>query len=225
MVKFRSCFGEIAQRTLDRYIRAYSAMPGDYCIVCGNTPAKDPDMSFHRFPLKGDPKRKVWLCEFGLDDDQVKSYSQICLSHFPDSNISNNPQKNLGKRFASPRKKGLPRSECAKWREAKKQLFALLKPPTPSSSRSTTPALDTTLISSTASALDLDPALTVGVGEQLCSEYQVHELPSDTTDGLSECLSTSLHSLPESSQGPSQCTEVIVNTALLACVETLEAEN
>ena len=38
---------------------------------------------------------------------------------------------------------------------------------------------------------------TVGVGEQLCSNYQVYELPSDTTDGLSDCLSTSLHSLPE----------------------------
>ena len=79
-------------------------------------------------------------------------------------------------------------------------------------------------MSSTTPASDLHSALTIDIWEQLCSSYQVHELPSDTTDNLSDCMSTSLHSLPKGLLGPSQCTEVIVNTALLACIEALEAE-
>lgn len=52
-------------------------------------------------------------------------------------------------------------------------------------------------------------ALTVAIGQQLQSDYQVHELPSGGT-----------HASDSHPQ-----TEVLVNTALLAHIEYLEAGN
>ena len=73
----------------------------------------------------------------------------------------------------------------------------------------------------------------------MCTEYQVHELPSDSGDCLSDSFSTSISGLPSeissqfdsvstsilsTDQEPSN-TEVLVNTALLTRIESLEAEN
>ena len=61
------------------------------------------------------------------------------------------------------------------------------------------------------------PALTVAVGEQLQSDYQVHELPGGVDDASDSS------SLPAGLQYCSHTqTEVLVNTALLACIEYLE---
>ena len=43
---------------------------------------------------------------------------------------------------------------------------------------------------------DVVPSLTTAVGEQLCTEYQVYELPSDSGDCLSDSFSTSISGLP-----------------------------
>ena len=87
------------------------------------------------------------------------------------------------------------------------------------------------------SSEDVVSSLTTAVGEQLCTEYQGHELSSDSGDCLSDSLSTSMSGLPSdiSSQFDSASmlmlstdhsnTEVLVNTALLARIESLEAEN
>ena len=46
------------------------------------------------------------------------------------------------------------------------------------------------------SSEDVVSSLTAAVGEQLCTEYQVHELPSDSGDCLSDSLSISISGLP-----------------------------
>ena len=69
----------------------------------------------------------------------------------------------------------------------------------PSSSRSVTPSTTEQV---------KQPPLTVAVGEQLQSNYQVHELPNDN-----------------SHTQPPDRTAVLVNTSLLARIEYLESEN
>ena len=64
------------------------------------------------------------------------------------------------------------------------------------------------------------PALTVAVGEQLQSDYQVHELPGGADDASD---STSLPAGLQSCSHPR--TELLVNTALLDRIEYLESEN
>ena len=79
-------------------------------------------------------------------------------------------------------------------------------------------------------------SLTTVVGEQLCSDYGVHELPTDVDDDASETHPVSvvpsdvsslldLSSSLLSSEGNPSNAEVLVNSALLARIEVLEAEN
>ena len=124
-------------------------------LACGNSQSKDPNASFHRFP--SDPgKRAIWLHGFDLQESDIKAHHRVCSRHFPNGNAKNDPTTTLGKRFASPIKKG-PQAKRAKGREAKKQLSELYNTvsPTPLSSRSVMP---TTLE---------QPSLTAAVEEQL----------------------------------------------------------
>ena len=66
----------------------------------------------------------------------------MCSRHFPDGDVNNNPQVNLGKRFASPLKNGHPRTKGARRRREDKELCEL-RETSESSSRSVTPALTT----------------------------------------------------------------------------------
>ena len=81
-----------------------SKMPGDTCVICGSTRASDPGVSFHRFPANPE-KRAVWLRMFQIDESDVKPYFRVCSRHFPDGDAKKEPEVNLGKRFASPRKR------------------------------------------------------------------------------------------------------------------------
>ena len=185
--------------------RVTATLTGKSCLVCGNSQSKDPNASYHRFP--SDPgRRAIWLRVFDLQESDIKPHHRVCSRHFPNGDAKNDPTTTLGKRFASPIKKG-PRAKRAKSREAKRQLSKLYSTvsPTPSSSRSVTPSTSE------------QPALTVAVGEQLQSDYQVHELPSGADD------SSSLPAGLQSCSHPH--TEVLVNTALVARIEYLEAEN
>ena len=188
-------------------------MPGHTCVVCGNNSSQDPSVSFHRFPGPNNARRARWLQIFGIDESQLKSQSRVCSRHFPGGDPSKEPVLTLGKRFASPIKQKHPRAKRAKARETSKTLATLrssLSPPF-SFSRSVTPV-------ETTSRQDI--SLTAPVGEQLETNYQVHELPSES-DAMSDCPSSSIQSL----EVPSKNTEVLVNTALLARIESLEAEN
>ena len=108
-------------------------MTGTCCLVCGNSQSKDSDASFHRFPSDLG-RRAIWLRVFDFQESDIKPHHRVCSRHFP--NIAT-----LGKRFASPIKKG-PRAKRAKGRQTKKQLSELYSSvsPTPSSSRSVTPS-------------------------------------------------------------------------------------
>ena len=187
-------------------------MPGNTCLVCGHTRVKDPNVSFHRFSSSSDQaRRELWLRVFKLTGEQVKAHSRVWSRHFPRADPRNDPEMNIGKRFASPRKKGVRRAKRAKIREARKQL-TILKSPSPSNSRCSTPATAT----SPAPSLDQERSFTTGIGEQLFTGYQVHELPHVNTGDASRSTSQ---------LGASGKPEVVENTALLARIEVLEAEN
>ena len=81
-------------------------MPGNTCVVCGNTRSNDPSASFHRFPTDL-ARRGVWLNVFGLSQSDIKSYSRVCSRHFPNGDVKKDPQIMLGKRFASPMKRSI----------------------------------------------------------------------------------------------------------------------
>ena len=148
---------------------------------------------------------------FDLQESDIKPHHRVCSRHFPNGDAKNDPTTTLGKRFASPIKKG-PRAKRAKGREAKKQLSELYSTvsPTPSSSRSVAPS----------TSEQPAEALTAAVGEQLQTDYQVYELPVGADD---ESDSSSLPAGLQSCSHPQ--TEVLINIALLARIEYLESEN
>ena len=148
-----------------------------------------------------------------MDESQLKSQSRVCCRHFPNGDCSKEPVSTLGKRFASPIKLKHPRAKRAKVRETNKTL-ATLRSSMPPPVRSSTPV---------EMRVFEDVSLTTPIGEQLKMNYQVHELPSegDSTSDCpsSSCRSTSVH------DASFQAAEVLVNNALLARIESLEAEN
>ena len=75
--------------------------------LCGNTRKKEPQLYYHRFPVNRQ-KRALWLKEFKLTEDPLKSYSQIQLRHFRGGDPYNGPDISIGKTFASPLKKMPP---------------------------------------------------------------------------------------------------------------------
>ena len=182
-------------------------MPGQRYCVCGNTRSKDPGVSFHRFPSQrvNPDRRAVWLHEFGMEEEDVGPHTRVCARHFPSGNVELDPTMTVGKRFASPIKKGL-RAERARQREEQKQLRELSR----LSGKSVTPVSSTDpLTTSIPSTSQVNIAC---VGEQLQSDFQVHELPSDADVSLDVSSQT-------------QESEPLLNAALLARLEVLEAEN
>lgn len=151
---------------------------------------------------------------FELEESQVKSYSKVCSRHFPGGDAKQDPQVALGKRFASPKKKGTPKAKRVRAREANQQLAELSS--SSGRSRSATP-IPSSHRASTSSTPSVCIPLSVAIGEQLDTNYQVFELPSESLDSASD--------EPAVSRNPSHSSEILVNTALLARVEALEAEN
>ena len=89
-------------------------MPGDICVVCGNTRAKDKSVSMHHFP-QDKAKRQRWIEALGLQDIVIKDH--LCSRHFPNADARNDPQLTLSKRFASPKKQWTGRAKRTKKRE------------------------------------------------------------------------------------------------------------
>ena len=174
-------------------------MTGHTCVVCGNSKAKDANVTFHRIP-KDAVKRVRWLEVFDIREEAIKESTRVCCRHFPNGNCSKEPSITLGKRFASPRKKG-PRAKRMREREERSELSRSVTPNLPSTSKS--PILTPT-----------HQLETAAIGEQFVSDYSVYEVPS-----LADNNEPST-----SSQLTSSDTQVI-NRALLARIELLEAEN
>ena len=90
-------------------------MPGDQCILVGNTRHKDKSVSLHRLPRK-EPKRGRWLEALDLLEEDLKDFHRVCSRHFLDGDATKDPQLNLGKQFASPKKRWTSRAKRAqKW--------------------------------------------------------------------------------------------------------------
>lgn len=195
---------------------AIQMMPGDSCVVCGNSRAKAPELSYHRFPSDQD-KRALWLQVFQIAEEQLKAHHRVCSRHFRDGDPEKGPDVSLGKRFASPMKKGAPRTKRAKQRQLAKESAANLLSAGSGSLVVSLP-LRTVSVPSPSPPPIPEPPLVVVPGEQLEVDYQVHELPSDRAEGTAE----------QTSPGPSTSTsgdQSLVNMTLLARIEVLEAEN
>ena len=194
-------------------------MPGDTCIVCANTRAKDPRVSTHRFP-KETMKKQRWLKALELKDDDIGSHHRVCSRHFPEGDAkSHDPQLNLGKRFASPKKRWTGRAKRAKRREVARNLFS-------GGSHSRTSGTDDPSpesISTNDSKVEKHPLMVAEVGEQLKTDYQLYKLLTDnslSTSTSSGALSSPFFSVSVSDNS----TQVLVDRVLLSRIELLEAE-
>ena len=87
--------------------RAVRTMPGDICVVCGNCRAKEPQLSYLRFPSNVD-KWALWLQAFQLTEEQLKSYYRDFSRYFPDADPKKKSNVWLGKQLASPVKCDAP---------------------------------------------------------------------------------------------------------------------
>ena len=193
-------------------------MPGDSCIVCGNTRKKAPQLSYHRFPANP-VKRSQWIRVFELDPEAIKPHTRVCSRHFMNGDPNNDPQANIGRRFASPIKKGSDRTTRAIGRKQTKRNLEVQSILTANSNSASGSSSSTTVEGTSAlgqlptvtespaeaMATDAEP-MTALVGEQLLDNYQVIDLPDDGST-TKDCSADHL-----------------VNTALLARIEFLEAE-
>ena len=193
----RSCFAKCIT-----YVLQLTTMTGETCILCGNTRKKEPQLSYHRFPTNPE-KRALWLQEFELSEHQLKSHSRVCSRHFRGGDPRNGPAMSIGKRFASPIKKYTPRAKRANLRQLSQEFQESF------SSRSVTP-MPSPPPSSSLVSTPPEPPLTAVVGEQLDMNYSIHELPTNPV---------------AASAVPSAAERNLIDRALLARIESLEAEN
>ena len=97
-------------RNFPTILRLPFKMPGDFCILYGNSRLKataDRQVAYHRNKEKLD----LWRQACQLSAEQMKSHSRVCSRHFRGGDPKNGPEPTLGRRFASPTKKDAPRAE------------------------------------------------------------------------------------------------------------------
>ena len=68
-----------------------------------------------RFPSNPD-RKKQWLSAVGMAEDEITEHTRICSLHFPNGDSRQLPYLVLGKRLASPKKKGTARTQQAEKR-------------------------------------------------------------------------------------------------------------
>ena len=176
-------------------------------------------MSLHRFPRK-ESKRGRWLEALDLVEEDLKDFHRVCSRHFPDGDATKDPQLNLGKRFASPKKRWTSRAK-----RAQKRTRLFNQRPESSSSCSVTPASQKEN-GSEASESVTPPVMVARIGEQLDTSFQVHELPTDDSISVSSASASTLSPFSSVSKGNSNSdTSVLVSKALLSRIEYLEAKN
>ena len=157
-------------------------------------------------------RREQWLKAIGLKANDVKENSRICSRHFLNGDSTQVPSLDIGKHFASPKK-------LQSKRHARSRSNSVSPSSVPSRKRrmlsmSTSPHLSP--CNSSADVSDVNDkshsdqeSLIASIGEPLLSDYGVHELPD--VEDTSYTLSFSK--------------KEVVNRALLARIEFLEAEN
>ena len=199
----------------------------DTCIVCKKTAKKDASVSLHRLPPKSESgRRQQWLCALGIQEKQVRDHHRVCSLHFPSGDVTQVPSLSLGKRFAFPKKMSTPRGKRAAKRKSLYQLpLSTPKRRSTTTSPSCSPA-ESRAVTPASSECEYDPfsatPLSAPIGEALFSDYSVHELADVSGESCPESCSVSSRDIDNQQQNE---TQVIVSTALVACIESLEAEN
>jgi len=180
------------------------------CVIIAKK--KDPECSFYQFTSNLE-RRKCWLQLLEITETHILVYARDIYN-------SNDPQINLGKRFASPIKQKLPRAKRVKARNSRREASTINSTP---NDVSLTAPIDT---------IPSQPSLTAATGEKFCTDYSDHELPNESGNRLSDVQSTSALPSDISSLFETVYTaesginaEVLVNKALLARIEVIEAEN
>lgn len=177
-------------------------MPGDTCVFCGNSRQ---NVSMHRFP-KDATLRSEWIKALGLDASTIKDHHRVCSRHFPQGDTKNRPSISLGKRFVSPKKSWTSRAKRAKSREDREAERSLFGESSSSNSRhSTIVSPSEQDMPSTAQESEEATPLLVSVGEQLRTDYELHDLPTVSKED--------------------EEAYILLNTGLLAKIEALESEN
>ena len=185
-------------------------MPGDHCIVCGNTRRKDKSISLHRLP-KDPARRRRWIVNLGLDEESLKDFHWVCSRHFPNANPKNDPQLTVGKRFASPVKQWMPRAKRVVKRDEIREL-SVLSSSSAHSGRSHSPT-PTPVVPMLSPSPEKEEPMRTEIGEQLDCDYGVHELPGLAIgDELVKKIASTNNA------------EVVVNAALIARIDVLESE-
>ena len=109
-------------------------MPGDTCVVCGNTQAKDKSVSIHHFP-QDKAKWQRWNEALGLQDVVTKDHHHVWSRHFTNTDAWND--------FVSPKKQWTGRAKRTKKREEHRRDAATTLQLSPFSSQSLTPTAST----------------------------------------------------------------------------------
>ena len=165
------------------------------------------------------PKRGRWLEVLDLVEEDLKDFHRVCSRHFPDGDTMKDPQLNIGKRFASPKRQWTSRAKRARKRT---RLFS--QGPDSKSSRSVTP-LSQKESGSEASTSLTPPVMVARIGKQLDTSFQVHELPTDDSISVSSISASTVSPFLSVSKGNSNSdTNVLVSKALLLRIEYLEED-
>lgn len=146
-----------------------------------------------------------------LEPEDVKDHHCVCSRHFINGDTSNPPSLSLGRKFRSPRKMSTPRGQRAR----KRQKLSLS--PTPiSPSPSPVPSVDSAQV---LSDFTTDDDVILEREQMTTSESEIL---------VTDCIVIDLPQQPGCSRPQSNClgdvSSVIVNKALLARIEALEAE-
>ena len=95
----------------------------NYCTVCGLSKSSNPTISLFRLP-KEPERRKSWLENLCLVEQDLKTESRVCSRHLRDGNPQNTPSLHLGKEFLEKPIDITPRGKRRASREATKRSCA-----------------------------------------------------------------------------------------------------
>ena len=155
-------------------------------------------LSFHNEAI-----HELFGATLKLDDSTIKDHHRVCSRHFPHGNPKNKPSISLGKLFASPKKSWTGRAKKAKTRETERSLFG--ESSSSNSQHSTIISPSRQDMPSTVQESEKATPLLVPVGEQLRTDYELHDLPTVSKED--------------------EEAHVLLNTELLAKIKALESEN
>ena len=96
--KQHACMTLVRKSGYFNCMRLLQKMPGDVCVVCGNSCAKDSRVSMHRIP-RNQTKREKWIDALGLDEGALRDYHRVCSQHFLNADARHIPDITLGKHF------------------------------------------------------------------------------------------------------------------------------